>query len=179
MLDQNTDRMWYVIGAVLIGAAIIFGMNTLMPNAFASVTELFEDTTSQVRVDISYNTKNLINSDDVTKGAGLNVSTGDLSYGAANPHHAYSDYMPVGEHQSYTFYIPGHKHTTALVFYDRDYNRLDGWNAHGVEIFTYTAPENARYARVSGRVEANTGEVDPELWWFGLTEDFDTMMGSE
>ena len=37
MLDQNTDRMWYVIGAVLIGAAIIFGMNTLMPNAFASV----------------------------------------------------------------------------------------------------------------------------------------------
>ena len=37
MLDQNTDRMWYVIGAVLIGAAIIFGMNTLMPEAFASV----------------------------------------------------------------------------------------------------------------------------------------------
>lgn len=41
MLDQNTDRMWYVIGAVLIGAAIIFGMNTLMPNTFASVGESF------------------------------------------------------------------------------------------------------------------------------------------
>ena len=37
MLDQNTDRMWYVIGAVLIGAAIILGMNTFMPSAFASV----------------------------------------------------------------------------------------------------------------------------------------------
>ena len=45
MLDQNTDRMWYVIGAVLIGAAIIFGMNTLMPNAFASVSGMFEDMT--------------------------------------------------------------------------------------------------------------------------------------
>ena len=43
MLDQNTDRMWYVIGAVLIGAAIIFGMNTMMPNAFASVGESFKD----------------------------------------------------------------------------------------------------------------------------------------
>ena len=41
MLDQNTDRMWYVIGAVLIGAAIIFGMNTLMPEAFASVGGMF------------------------------------------------------------------------------------------------------------------------------------------
>lgn len=43
MLDQNTDRMWYVIGAVLIGAAIIFGMNTLMPGAFASVGGMFEN----------------------------------------------------------------------------------------------------------------------------------------
>lgn len=41
MLDQNTDRMWYVIGAVLIGAAIIFGMNTMFPSAFASVGDLF------------------------------------------------------------------------------------------------------------------------------------------
>jgi len=41
MLDQNTDRMWYVIGAVLIGAAIILGMNTLLPNAFASVSHNF------------------------------------------------------------------------------------------------------------------------------------------
>lgn len=27
MLDQNTDRMWYVIGAVVIGAGIIFLAN--------------------------------------------------------------------------------------------------------------------------------------------------------
>lgn len=47
MLDRNTDRMWYVIGAVLIGAAIIFGMNTLMPNAFASVSGLFDEAISQ------------------------------------------------------------------------------------------------------------------------------------
>ena len=37
MLDQNTDRMWFVIGALVIGAGIILGMNTLIPEAFASV----------------------------------------------------------------------------------------------------------------------------------------------
>ena len=41
MLDQNTDRMWYVIGAVLIGAAIIFGASTLMPETLASVSDSF------------------------------------------------------------------------------------------------------------------------------------------
>src|SRR5699024_6217280 len=53
MLDQNTDRMWYVIGAVLIGAAIIFGMNTLMPNAFASVGNLFSEQTEKVSDKVS------------------------------------------------------------------------------------------------------------------------------
>src|SRR5699024_3230746 len=48
MLDQNTDRMWYVIGAVLIGAAIIFGMNTLMPNTFASVGSMMSDVLDNV-----------------------------------------------------------------------------------------------------------------------------------
>lgn len=50
MLDQNTDRMWYVIGAVLIGAAIIFGMNTFMPSAFASVGNMFEGTADNATI---------------------------------------------------------------------------------------------------------------------------------
>ena len=44
MLDQNTDRMWYVIGAVLIGAAIIFAATALFGDAdsgiFGKITEL-------------------------------------------------------------------------------------------------------------------------------------------
>lgn len=42
MLDQNTDRMWYVIGAVIVGAALIFILNGTMPELFASVGEMFE-----------------------------------------------------------------------------------------------------------------------------------------
>lgn len=43
MLDQNTDRMWYVIGAVLVGAAIILIANGTLPDMFASVTDSFEN----------------------------------------------------------------------------------------------------------------------------------------
>lgn len=47
MLDQNTDRMWYVIGAVIIGAAIIFIINGTMPQLFASVGDTFSKKTDE------------------------------------------------------------------------------------------------------------------------------------
>ena len=43
MLDQNTDRMWFVIGAVIVGAAIIFIANGTLPTLFASVKDTFSD----------------------------------------------------------------------------------------------------------------------------------------
>lgn len=48
MLDQNTDRMWYVIGAVIIGAAIILILNGTAPELFASVADTFRDKTEEV-----------------------------------------------------------------------------------------------------------------------------------
>ena len=39
MLDQNTDRMWYVIGALVVGAGIILLANKTIPEVFANVTE--------------------------------------------------------------------------------------------------------------------------------------------
>ena len=43
MLDQNTDRMWYVIGAVLIGAAIIFAANALFDDVIFKQIGQFMD----------------------------------------------------------------------------------------------------------------------------------------
>ncbi len=45
MLDQNTDRMWYVIGAIVIGAAIIAAAlflfdNTIMESIKTMMTKL-------------------------------------------------------------------------------------------------------------------------------------------
>ena len=39
MLDQNTDRMWYVIGALVVGAGIIILANNLLPKMFGDITE--------------------------------------------------------------------------------------------------------------------------------------------
>lgn len=47
MLDQNTDRMWYVIGALVVGAAIILIANGTLPQMFASVTQRFETVTGR------------------------------------------------------------------------------------------------------------------------------------
>ena len=45
MLDQNTDRMWFVIGALVVGAGIILLANKTMPEVFANITKTFKDTT--------------------------------------------------------------------------------------------------------------------------------------
>lgn len=43
MLDQNTDRMWFVIGALVVGAGIILLANKVMPEIFAKVGRSFEN----------------------------------------------------------------------------------------------------------------------------------------
>lgn len=56
MLDQNTDRLWYVIGAVLIGAAIILLLNGSAPQIFAQVAGTYEDLTEGVTDEIDKGT---------------------------------------------------------------------------------------------------------------------------
>ena len=42
MSDQNTDRMWYVIGALVVGAGIILLANNLFPSMFENITKSFD-----------------------------------------------------------------------------------------------------------------------------------------
>lgn len=44
MLDQNTDRMWYVIGALVVGAGIIIVANIFMPETVESILMSMSDT---------------------------------------------------------------------------------------------------------------------------------------
>lgn len=41
MLDQNTDRSWWMIGAVVIGAALIVLAKTEFPSVFTAITGKF------------------------------------------------------------------------------------------------------------------------------------------
>ena len=46
MLDQHTDRMWFVIGALVVGAGIILLANNMIPEMFAKVTGSMETVVS-------------------------------------------------------------------------------------------------------------------------------------
>lgn len=52
MLDQNTDRMWFVIGALVVGAGIILLANKTMPEIFANITDnmkgITDDATDEI-----------------------------------------------------------------------------------------------------------------------------------
>ncbi len=87
MLDQNTDRMWYVIGAIVIGAAIIaMGLN-IFDNSFESVEDNFATLMRKVNIvdEQVINENNLIQSSDFEKGY-FNFHTGAKT-SASNPHH--------------------------------------------------------------------------------------------
>ena len=43
MLDQNTDRSWWMIGAVVIGALMIGLAKTAFPAVFDMVIEFFKN----------------------------------------------------------------------------------------------------------------------------------------
>jgi len=76
MLDQNTDRMWYVIGALVVGAGVILLANKTMPEVFAKVGKTFQGITDNTIEDLDdefkgtpvKNGKNLIMNPSTIKG---------------------------------------------------------------------------------------------------------------
>jgi len=48
MLDQNTDRTWWMIGAVVVGALLITAGKLAFPELFDTVIDRFTDTLSNV-----------------------------------------------------------------------------------------------------------------------------------
>ncbi|MCU5651594.1 hypothetical protein OCB00_26005 [Bacillus cereus] len=46
MLEQNTDRMWWMIGTVVVGVILIAGAKLAYPEMFNSVIDSFKSTLS-------------------------------------------------------------------------------------------------------------------------------------
>lgn len=62
MLDQNTDRMWYVIGALVVGAGIILLANKALPEVFANISHTFKGTIDKAskEIDVAFSNPNLL-----------------------------------------------------------------------------------------------------------------------
>ncbi len=81
MLDQNTDRMWYVIGAIVIGAAIIaMGLN-IFDNSFESVEGLMANqmAIANHNIDPDRVGDNLLEPSMVVPNVGAIATVNDLS----------------------------------------------------------------------------------------------------
>lgn len=48
MLENNSDRMWWVIGTLLVGAALITTAKLVFPEMFDSVMEFFKTSLASV-----------------------------------------------------------------------------------------------------------------------------------
>ncbi len=84
MLDQNTDRMWYVIGAIVIGAAIIaMGLN-IYSDSFNSVEDNFAELALNVDI-LSIGRVNLLNHTDVKIEGGMSYSESHVIEGLDFP----------------------------------------------------------------------------------------------
>jgi len=78
MLDQNTDRMWFVIGALVVGAGIILLANKTIPEMFANTASamnyivtsefgnpnLLKDTAKEIMVTNTSETSNSLKYND-------------------------------------------------------------------------------------------------------------------
>lgn len=133
MLDQNTDRMWYVIGAVIVGAAIVFILNGTMPQLFASVGETFEDKTNDVTEQIDKLNKNYFDVETAKPGWMLYWATGQEGILDTYANNVISDYIEVEPGDIFrSNYLP-HPY-----FYDEDKQYIGAY--HGSS-YTITIPD--------------------------------------
>ena len=183
MLDQNTDRMWYVIGAVIVGAAIILILNGTMPQIFASVADTFSEKTEDVTeitdgIMPQVHATNLLNVDTITYGIWidqeLGIEQGD-NFRLADSY-ASSDYIPVEPGEKYLFEMQRGTivHNLRVVYFDAGYNYISGQvSATSSESeFLTVAPSSAAFARISAPFEKfpapHTHPFAPiDEWWFG------------
>lgn len=183
MLDQNTDRLWYVIGAVLVGAAIILLLNGTAPDLFAQVAGAYEDLTEDATSgaeslmdDGSKGTNgtpiaqldqgaDMISRDNMEIGS-FNFFNGDLKPANKNQFERMIDPVPVTPNTKYYISYELESHVpdgwgteVAWVYYDQEGNPISGNGIYShykeeKKTVRFTTPENAHSIRVRfGRTE--------------------------
>lgn len=80
MLDQNTDRMWFVIGALVVGAGIILLANEVFPKMFGDISE----TMANVVNDASGLLDESEESNNIVWASSSNIFNNSSTWGYAN-----------------------------------------------------------------------------------------------
>ena len=175
MLDQNTDRMWYVIGALVVGAGIILLANGTLPSLFASVTETFEGTSTEALnvIDSLYAT-NLVNPEKADDGYWVVEGSGVESTASNGDKWASTDYMMVSSNVAYTFKTAIPMYNMRITYFDANKKHITGMMQYHVDEMEMVAPSNAMYARISAPFTHYAESAPTTHWWFGRTSDIES-----
>lgn len=124
MLDQNTDRLWYVIGAILVGAAIVLLLNGAAPQLFASVGDTFEDVWGSTEDDIQQITgkENLLEFGSMEMEGGYYITPDGSVWGYENQDEflRHEDLAPIFEE-----YGPDQTYTLSFEMKSKDTSKQD------------------------------------------------------
>ena len=169
MLDQNTDRMWFVIGAVIVGAAIIFIANGSLPTLFASVSDSFEESASMgtevagdIYVDVTGMYENIIDWDvyELYSNMRPNKATGELIENAhANNWYSTLGNIPVEENTSYVFTAPKGLCSPYISYYSSNGEYLGHVYQNGEVVMQVAGRTPAGTAYV--KLAAGDSNIDP------------------
>lgn len=163
MLDQNTDRMWYVIGAVVIGAAIILILNSTASAMFSSVANTFEDKTNEVTGMLDNGTldSTLSNSDYWEPGT-ISVKGEKLGVDQFRNYEdiriRYKERIPVDADQL-QFALNDDYQLTVGQYINGKFVRRDVW-LEGGSVITYDLQDNVNSISITVR---NKGDVDSPI----------------
>lgn len=180
MLDNNTDRMWYVIGAVIVGAALILVMNLSMPELFAAVGETFEEKTEDVLAVVEgiYPQApepapvNLINTSTLTMRYLIKHWSGELTDDSGGEWYATTDYMKVDPKYDYVLFAEeGLLLGVRIVFFDSNKEVVDGWYVEETTSKSVELPQDTVYVRISAMDAATGLKTSDENW----TGEYDTV----
>ena len=151
--------MWYVIGAILIGAAIIFGANALFPEALASVGANMQQVTGSISATmdnyIDYDTvftMNRFTNTQESTHAGTIGETGSIVQKniAIDPGETYViRYNRVGDSRDLHIFTHPTEIPDSRMTHNRIYSYLQDYNGHVVpEDIAGTHRHTSRFANI-------------------------------
>lgn len=147
MLDQNTDRLWYVIGAVLLGAAIILLLNGAAPQLFASVGETFQSKAEKATESAEEINKNYFDSSLALTDGVIDWYSGEATRNERFAGNVITGFIPVTPGETYQTSFDAH-----VYYYDENKQYIGAYENVGFEFDVPGANATYRYTQAGHNV---------------------------
>lgn len=172
MTSQNTSRLWFVIGSIIVGAALIFFVNDNYPQLFAQVVSSFDEKSIDMAVEADSLYVDVLDFSrhQVSQGSVPDEETGVLTTSEGNRWHSTVGPIDVVEHESYIFTAPLGIAEPLITYYDVEgrylgHLKVDEVLEHGITIRTPEGTDQVLLSAGDVTVDATRHEVSQVSEW--------------